>query len=147
MQKMKKIALMALKRAKSYPAKSYFKKWQISQETKWRRTSSAFRVRFPRRRRKKRSKKQSKKRRRRRSRVRLRLHCLLITRVLRMRKKTKKPRGSILYQIKINLNRTSRLRLHLMQTLGLRNIFERKTFTTQSVKYIPYQITWSNPYH
>ena len=73
--------------------------------------------------------------------VRLCLHRLLIPRALRVWKKTKKQRGSILYQIKINLNGTSCLSLYLMQTLSLRNIFQRKAFTTQSVKYISYQIT------
>ena len=47
--------------------------------------------------------------------VRLRLHCLLIPGALRVRKKTKKPRGSILYQMKINLDETSLLSLYLMQ--------------------------------
>ena len=69
--------------------------------------------------------------------VRLRLHRLLIPRALRVRKRTKKPRGSILYQMKINLNRSSCLSLHLMQTHSLRNTSQRKVFTTQSVKYIP----------
>ena len=73
--------------------------------------------------------------------VRLRLHRLLIPRALRVRKKTKKPRGSILYRMKINLNGTSRLSLHLMQTHSLRNASQRKVFTTQSVKYIPCQTT------
>ena len=75
--------------------------------------------------------------------VRLRLHHLLIPRALRVRKKTKKPRGSILYRMKINLNGTSRLSLHLMQTHSLRNTSQRKVFTTQSVKYIPCQTTWT----
>ena len=68
--------------------------------------------------------------------VRLRLHHLLIPRALRVRKKTKKPRGSILYRMKINLNGTSRLSLHLMQRHSLRNTSQRKVFTTQSVNYI-----------
>ena len=48
--------------------------------------------------------------------VRLHLHHLLIPRALSVRKKIKKPTGFILYQMKINLNGTSRLSLHLMQT-------------------------------
>ena len=72
----------------------------------------------------------------------LRLHRHLIPRALRVRKKTKKPRGSILYQMKINLNGTSRLSLHLMQTHSLRNTHPlRKVFTVQSVLYIPCQTT------
>ena len=43
-------------------------------------------------------------------------HLLLIPRALRVRKKTKKPRDSILYRIKTNLNGTSRLSLHLSKT-------------------------------
>ena len=73
--------------------------------------------------------------------VRLRLHRLLIPRALRVRKKTKKPRGSIFHRMKINLSGTSRLSLHLMQTHSLRNTSQKKVFTTQSVKYIPYQTT------
>ena len=53
------------------------------------------------------------------------LHRLLTSRVLRMRKKNKKPRGSILYQIKISLNGISRV-----ETFSLKNISERKAFTT-----------------
>ena len=56
----------------------------------------------------------------------LRLHHLLIPRALRVRQTTKKPRSSILYLIKINLNETSRLRLHLMKTHKLRNISQKK---------------------
>ena len=73
--------------------------------------------------------------------VRLRLHRILIPRALRVRKTTKKPRGSILYQMKINLNGTSHLSFHLMQAHSLRNTSQRKLFTTQSVKYIPCQTT------
>ena len=73
--------------------------------------------------------------------VRLRLHLLLISQALRVTGKTKKPRGSILYWMKINLNGTSRLSLHLMQTHSLRNTSQRKAFTTQSVKCILYQTT------
>ena len=69
------------------------------------------------------------------------LHRLLIPRALRVREKTKKPRGSILYQMKINLNGTPRLSLHLIQTHSLRNTSQKKVFTTQSVKYIPCQTT------
>ena len=65
--------------------------------------------------------------------VRLRLHRLLIPWALRVRKKTKKPRGSILYRMKINLNGTSCLSLHLVQTHSLRNTSHRKVFTMQSV--------------
>ena len=63
----------------------------------------------------------------------LRLHHLLIPRALTVRKKTKKPKGSILYRMKINLNGTFHLSLHLMQTHSLS--------TTQSVKHIQYQTT------
>ena len=75
--------------------------------------------------------------------VRLRVHLLLIPWALRVRKKTKKPRGSILHRMKINLNGTSRLSLHLMQTHSLRNTSQGKVFTTQSVKYILCQTTWT----
>ena len=73
--------------------------------------------------------------------VRLCLLRLLIPLALRVRKKTKKTRGFILYQMKINLNETSRLSLHLMQKHNLGNTSQREAFTTQSVNYIPYQIT------
>ena len=73
--------------------------------------------------------------------VRLRFHRLLIPRALRVRKKTKKPRGSTLHQMKINLNGISRLSLHLMQRHISRNTSQRKVFTDQSVKYIQYQTT------
>ena len=69
----------------------------------------------------------------------LRLYRLLIPEALRLRKKTKKPRGSILYGMKIKLNGTSHLSLHLMQTHSLRDISQRKVFMAQSVKYIPYK--------
>ena len=39
-----------------------------------------------------------------------------------------------LYRMKINLNGTSRLSFHLMQTHSLRNASQRKAFTTQYVK-------------
>ena len=55
----------------------------------------------------------------------LRLHRLLIPRALRVRKKTKKPRDSILYRTKISLNGTSRLSLHLMQTQFEKCILEK----------------------
>ena len=73
--------------------------------------------------------------------VRLCLHRLLIPQALRVRKKTNKPRGSILYRTKINLSGTSRLSLHLMETHSLKNTSQRKVLTTQSVMYIPYQTT------
>ena len=58
--------------------------------------------------------------------IRLGLHSLLILRALRVRKNTQKPRGSMLYRIKINLNGISRLSLHLMQTQSSRNTSQRK---------------------
>ena len=73
--------------------------------------------------------------------VRLRFYRLLIPGALRVRKKTKKPRGSTLYQMKINLNGTSRISFRLMQRHILRNASQRKVFTNQSVKYIQYQTT------
>ena len=57
--------------------------------------------------------------------VRLRLyHLLLIPRGLRVTKKTKKPRGFILYQMKINLNGFSRLE-RIFQTHSLRNTSQK----------------------
>ena len=49
--------------------------------------------------------------------VHLCFHRLLIPRALWVRKKTKKPKDSILYRMKINLNGTSRLSLHLSKTI------------------------------
>ena len=66
------------------------------------------------------------------SQIHLRLHHLLIHRALRV------GRGSILQKMKINLNETFHLTLHFMQILSLRNVSQRKAFTTQSVKYILY---------
>ena len=50
-----------------------------------------------------------------------------------VRKITKKPRSSMLYQIKINLKRTSRLSLCFMQLLSLKNISQREAFTTDAI--------------
>ena len=57
--------------------------------------------------------------------VRLRLYHLLIPRGLRVTKKTKKPRGFILYQMKINLNGFSRLE-RIFQTHSLRNTSQKR---------------------
>lgn len=50
-----------------------------------------------------------------------------------LRKITKKPRSSMLYQIKINLKRTSRLSLCFMQLHSLKNISQREAFTTDAI--------------
>ena len=99
---------------------------------KRRRASSSSQSRSPSRRRKKRSKKQSKKQQRRKS---------SSSSSSLSSSHSQSPGGSILYQMKINLNWSSRLSFHPMQTHSLRNTSQRKAFTTQSVKYIPYQTT------
>lgn len=62
--------------------------------------------------------KHSKKKQRKDSLVRFLLHFLLIPRAIKERKKTKRPRGFVLCQMRINLNRASRMSLHLMQPLN-----------------------------
>ena len=140
------MALMAQKEQRALQQDSSLKRGKSHKKRKTRkrcRTYSSSQSRSPPRRRKKRNKSSSKSKRSEGEDplVRLRRNRRLIPRALRVIKKTKKPRDFTLYQMKINVNGTSRLSLHLMQTFSLRKTYQRKAFMAQSVKYIPYQIT------
>ena len=111
-ERMKRMALMAQKKSKELSNEILVQKGgkplKKRKAKKLRCTSSSSQSRFQPRGRKKRRKKQVKRSEGEDlvsiSEVRLRLHCFLIPRALRVRKKTKKLRGSILYRMNISLN-------------------------------------------
>ena len=107
-KRMKRMALMAQKKSKELSNEILVQKGgkplKKRKAKKLRCTSSSSQCRFQPRGRKKRRKKQVKRSEGKDLLVRLRLHCFLIPRALRVRKKTKKSRGSMLYRMNISLN-------------------------------------------
>ena len=124
---MKRMALMAQKKSKELSNEILVQKWDKSlkkqKAKKLRCTSSSSQSRFQPRGRKKRSKKQVKRSEGEDLLVCLRLHCFLIPRALRARKKIKKPRGSILYRMNISLRKHTVWEIHPWEKSSRRNLW------------------------